>query len=138
MEYSNAQIKDFIKKVVAETVRGAREETGYLKRSIRGVWFNGIVTFREIYYGAYNDNAQLVENAKAIMPSDIPWEVIFVDEEGREQKLEGRTRQGRKISRRAITNRNVSTTRVKTLINSLRDGQKKDDRAEGDREQDTD
>jgi hypothetical protein len=132
MEYSNSEIKRYIKKVVSETKDTSREDTGFLKRSIRGNWFNGIATFREIFYGAYNNNAKLVENAKAIMPKDIPWQVIFVDEEGRETPIEGKTRTGRKISRKSVSNENISTKNIKALINSIKlNGEKKNDTGKG-------
>ena len=133
MEYSVAEIKQFIRQVVKETKRTARVDTGFLERSIRGNWFNGIATFREIFYGAYNDNAKLIENAKSIMPSSIPWQIIFVDEEGIETKVEATTRTGRKISRKSVSSTNVSTTKIKALIAAIKaNGSEKDDTTETD------
>jgi len=134
MEYSTAEIKAFIQQVVKETRSTAKVDTGFLKRSIRGNWFNGEATFREIFYGAYNGNSQLVENAKRIMPSDIPWKVIFVDEDGRETPIEGETRTGRKIRRKSVTSGNASTSNIKKFLNLLKIGKTKNDRTEGDRE----
>lgn len=125
MERTDAEIKKYIKEVVDETKRTANVDTGFLKRSIRGNWFNGIATFREIFYGAYNDNAKLIQNANRIMPKDIPWRVIFVDEEGRQTVVEGETRTGRKISRKSVTSGNVSTSKIKALIQSIRNGREK-------------
>jgi len=135
MEYSIAEKKEFIKKVVEETKRTAKVDTGFLKRSIRGNWFKNIATFREIFYGAYNENSKLIENAKKIMPKEIPWQVIFVDEDGKETKVEGKTRTGRKISRKEINSENVSTKNIKALIASIKaNGEKKDDTGKGNRE----
>lgn len=133
MQYSVAEINKYIKEVVDETKSTAKVDTGFLKRSIRGNWFKNIATFREIFYGAYNGNSQLIENAKKIMPKDIPWRVIFVDEDGRETEVEGKTRTGRTISRKSITNENVSTKNIKKLI-SLINAKKKNDTAKRDRE----
>lgn len=126
MPYSDAEIREYIRRVVRETKDTARVDTGYLKRSIRGNWFGGIATFREIVYGAYNGNAQLIENAKRIMPKDIPWQVIFVDEDGKEQSIEGKTKTGRTIRRKEITSDNVSTSKIKALIKSIQNGKKAD------------
>lgn len=132
MAYSDAEIKAFVKQVVDETKSTARIDTGFLKRSIRGNWFDGIATFREIFYGAYNRNSRLIENAKRIMPKEIPWQVVFVDEEGREQQIEGKTRTGRTIRRKEITSENVSTSKIKALIKSIQDGKENNDTREGD------
>lgn len=136
MPYTEAQIKAFVKQVVDETKSTARVDTGFLKRSIRGNWFGGVATFREIFYGAYNRNSRLIENAKRIMPKEIPWQVIFVDEDGREQQIEGKTRTGRTIRRKEITSENVSTSKIKALIQSIRNGKKENDTGEGNRKVD--
>ena len=135
MEYSDSEIKSIIKKVVTEAKSSANVDTGFLKRSIRGNLFRGKVTFREVFYGAYNDNSKLVDIAKRLMPKEIDWEVIFVDEEGRETPIEGKTKTGRKISRKSITSGNVSTSKIKQLIQSIKaSGKEKDDTRKGDRE----
>ena len=131
MVYSDGEIKAFVKQVVDETKSTARVDTGFLKRSIRGNWFGGIATFREIFYGAYNRNSRLIENAKRIMPKEIPWQVIFVDEDGQEQQIEGKTRTGRTIRRKEITSENVSTSKIKDLIKYIQDGKKTDDKGKG-------
>jgi hypothetical protein len=139
MEYSDAQIKQYIARVVSETKATANVDTGFLKRSIRGNWFRGIATFREVFYGAYNDNAKLIENAKRIMPSDIPWRVIFVDEDGRETEVEGKTRTGRTISRKQVTSGNVGTENIKLLqklIKANNAKKEKDSTGEGNRKVD--
>lgn len=134
MDRSVAEIESYIKKVVDETKSTAHVDTGFLRRSIRGNWFRGVATFREVFYGAYNDNAKLIENAKEIMPSDIPWRVIFVDEDGRETEVEGKSRTGRTISRKVVTSSNASTKNMKALITSIRrkNAKKKDDTGERD------
>jgi hypothetical protein len=120
MKYTDAQIRGFVKQVVSETKAGAKVDTGFLKRSIRGNWFNGIATFREIFYGAYNGNSKLIENAKRIIPSEVPWQVFFVDEDGNQRQIEGKTRQGRTIVRKEITSNSIGTSKIKALINSIR------------------
>ena len=134
MAYTDGQIKQYIREVVRETKDTAHVDTGYLKRSIRGdLTRGGLVEFREIFYGAYNNNAKLIENAKKIMPNDIPWKVIFVDEEGNETAIEGTTRSGRKIRKKNVTSDNVSTNKIKSLIAAIKaaNGKEKDSSTEG-------
>jgi len=136
MTYSDGEIREYIRKVVSESKSSARVETGYLKRSIRGalVGRNKSVEFRQIFYGAYRDNSKLIEIAQRIMPSDIQWKVIFINEEGKEQAVKGTTRTGRKLSRKSVTSENVSSANIKALINSIQDNaKKKNDTGEGDR-----
>ena len=106
-----------------------------MKRSIRGNWFRDIATFREVFYGAYNGNSKLIENAKRIMPNDIPWQVIFVDEDGNEARIEGKTKTGRKISRKEIGSENISSKNIKALIQSIkaRGTEKENSTGEGNR-----
>lgn len=124
MQYSDAEIRRLIKQVVSETKDTAKVDTGFLKRSIRGNWFGGIATFREIFYGAYNGNSRLIENAKRIMPKEVQWRVIFVDEDGNEQRIEATTRTGRKLSSKTVTSRNVGTDKIKALIQKIKNAKK--------------
>lgn len=132
MQYSDAEIREYIRQVVREAKDTAKVDTGYLKRSIKGdlIGRNKSVEFREIFYGAYNNNSRLVQIAERIMPSDIYWKVIFVDEEGREEEIKGKTRTGRTISRKSITSENISTSKIKALIKSIQNGKKTDDTGE--------
>ena len=65
------------------------------------------------------------------MPKEIPWQVIFVDEDGQEQQIEGKTRTGRTIKRKEITSESVSTSKIKDLIKYIQDGKKTDDKGKG-------
>lgn len=134
-EYTDGEIKQYIREVVSEAKRSAHVETGYLKRSIRGdlIGRNRSVEFREIFYGAYNENSKLLEIAQRIMPNDINWKIIYEDEEGDETTIKGTTRTGRTIRRSSINSQNVSTSKIKALINSIRRGKKKNDTGKGSR-----
>jgi hypothetical protein len=140
MQYSVQEIKAYVKKVVDVSKSDAKVDTGFLKRSIRGNWFRDIATFREVFYGAYNENSKLLENAKRIMPNDIPWRVIFVDEDGNEAAVKGKTKTGRKISRKEIGSENIQSKNIKALIASIKSikarGETKDDTRKGNRETD--
>ena len=134
MQYSDAEIRQFIRRVVRESKDAAKVDTGFLKRSIKGdlIGRNRSVEFREIFYGAYNNNSRLIEIANRIMPNDIQWKVIFIDEEGNETAIKGKTRTGRTISRKAITSENISTSKIKALISAIKaNGKETDNTGEG-------
>jgi len=131
MERTIGEINQIIREVVSEAKSTARVETGFLKRSIRGILIrkNNSVEFRQIFYGVYRDNSDLIRIAQKRMPKDISWKVISEDEEGREVNVKATTRTGRTISRKAITSENIFTSKIKALINLIR-GKKKDSSAE--------
>ena len=135
MQYSDAQIRQYIREVVREAKSTAKVDTGFLKRSIRGdlIGRNKSVEFREIFYGAYNNNSKLIDIAKRIMPKDIQWKVIFEDENGNETQIEGKSRTGRVIRRKEITSSNVGTDKIKALIKSIQSAKKTNDTGETDK-----
>jgi len=134
-EYTDGEIRQYIREVVREAKSAANVDTGYLKRSIRGdlIGRNRSVEFREIFYGAYNENSKLLEIAQRIMPNDINWKIVYENEEGDETTIKGRTRTGRTIRRSSISSNNISSPKIKALIQSIR-GKKKNDTREGNRE----
>lgn len=135
MEYSRDDKIRFGQEVVRATRKTARVDTSFLKQSIRATLDRGVIVFREVYYGAFNENAQLIENAQRIMPKEIEWKVIFVDKKGRETTVEATTRTGRKISRKSISSESVSTKKIKSLLNALQaNGKKENSGTESNRE----
>ena len=134
-EYTDGEIRQYIREVVREAKSTANVDTGFLKRSIRGdlIGRNRSVEFREIFYGAYNENSKLLEIAQRIMPNDINWKIVYENEEGDETTIKGTTRTGRTIRRSSISSNNISSPKIKALIQSIR-GKKKDDTGEGNRE----
>ena len=134
-EYTDGEIRQYIREVVREAKSTANVDTGFLKRSIRGdlIGRNRSVEFREIFYGAYNENSKLLEIAQRIMPNDINWKIVYENEEGDETTIKGTTRTGRTIRRSSISSNNISSPKIKALIQSIR-GKKKDDTREGNRE----
>ena len=134
-EYTDGEIRQYIREVVREAKSTANVDTGFLKRSIRGdlIGRNRSVEFREIFYGAYNENSKLLEIAQRVMPNDINWKIVYENEEGDETTIKGKTRTGRTIRRSSISSNNISSKNIKALIASIR-GKKKDDTGEGSRE----
>ncbi len=134
-EYTNGEIRQYIREVVREAKSTANVDTGLLKQSIRGdlIGRNRSVEFRQVVYGAYNQNSKLLEIAQRIMPNDINWKIVYENEEGDETTIKGRTRTGRTIRRSSISSNNISSPKIKALIQSIR-GKKKNDTREGNRE----
>lgn len=134
-EYTDGEIRQYIRDVVREAKSTANVDTGFLKRSIRGdlIGRNRSVEFREIFYGAYNKNSKLLEIAQRIMPNNINWKIVYENEEGEETTIKGTTRTGRAIRRSSISSNNISSPKIKALIQSIR-GKKKNDTREGNRE----
>jgi len=85
-EYSEGEIKTLIREIVREAKVTAKEDTGYLKRSIQGnyIGLTKLVVFTQIYYGAINENSKLLEVAINKMPKDLKWTVILLDDDGRD------------------------------------------------------
>jgi len=136
MQYSDGEIRQYIREVVSASKDTAKVDTGFLKRSIKGALIgrNKSVEFRQVFYGAYNENSKLIENAKKIMPNDIVWTVVFVDEDGNETQIEGKTKTGRKITRKEIGSENIQSKNIKALIASIKArGETKDDTRKGNR-----
>lgn len=136
MPYSEQEIRVYAQKVVDATKKTANYDTGFLYRSIKYSYYRktGKLEFREAFYGAYNDNSDLVQNAIRMMPKDIDWRVVFEDEEGDEVSIKGQTRTGRTISARSISSENESTKKIKALQQALAIKRKKED---GKKENDT-
>jgi len=72
-------------KVVELSKKTAHVDTGALKRSIYSTVARGQIVFRQLFYGQYNDNSQLIQNAARIMKG-IPYTIEEFDEEGNVQK----------------------------------------------------
>ena len=133
MQYSDGEIKVLIRNVIREAKKTARVRTGYLKDSIGGDWDSrkNRIEFEQIFYGAYNNNSSLVQIAERIIPKDLNWVVIFMDEDGQETSIEGKTRTGRRFSTKKISSENVSTSKIKALIASIKaNGKETDDTRE--------
>lgn len=133
MQYSDGEIKVLIRNVIREAKKTARVRTGYLKDSIGGDWDSrkNRIEFEQIFYGAYNNNSSLVQIAERIIPKDLNWVVIFMDEDGQETSIEGKTRTGRRLSTKKISSENVSTSKIKALIASIKaNGKETDDTRE--------
>ena len=120
------EIRAIAQRVVDEAKSSAHVDTGFLKRSIYYIYVRGVVQFKQVFYGIYNDNSELEQIAKRLMPSNVPYILILTDEDGKvflrkTQRASGRT------SRSSITNVvKTSSKNITALITRIRNGKKKE------------
>ena len=124
------EIRAVAQKIVTDSKDTAHVDQGSLRKSIAYTYKKGEVTFRELYYGQWNDNSQLEKNAKRDMPYGVNWKIIYTELGGDEYEKTV-TRAGRKSQRlvkKSISNR-VSTSNAQALISLIqkkrKDGEKK-------------
>jgi len=112
------EIKDISKAIVKKSKGDAHVDTGRLKRSINWVIdYNGIPTFTEVFYGQFNDNSELEENIKAMMPPGVAWKLIYTDENGQPYQVVRKTASGRA----AVETKATKKTTPKSLgINGIK------------------
>ena len=68
-------------RVVQKSKREANVDTGRLMKSINQKIQRGVITFREYFYGQYNENSTLEKNAKEMM-GQVPYKIERLDEDG--------------------------------------------------------
>lgn len=81
-------------RVVDMSKKTAHVDTGALKRSINYTVARGQIVFRQLFYGQYYENSQLIENAQRIMKG-VPYIIEELDEEGNVQKSLRKAASGR-------------------------------------------
>lgn len=81
-------------RVVDQSKKTAHVDTGALKRSINYTVARGQIVFRQLFYGQYYENSQLIQNAARIMKG-IPYVIEELDEEGNVQKAQYKAASGR-------------------------------------------
>lgn len=113
---SEVEIRAIAQNVVNKAKSTAHVDQGSLKKSIAYTYVRGLVTFRQLYYGQWNENSQLEKYASQMMPSGVPYKVVLT-KLGGDTYERGKTKQGRKTQRTAVSQalRN-SSSNVKKLI----------------------
>lgn len=114
--------------VVEASKRTAHVDTGRLKRSIDVRVQKGILTFRQYFYGIYNDNSQLVDNARKMM-GGTPYRIELLDNDGNVTFIDAKTGSGRtiKTGNTKPKPQEKAISGAKALINRIRsqqDGEK--------------
>ena len=116
----DAGIRAIAQKIVDMSKRSAREETGWLKRSISYTVTRNVYIFREVYYGQFKDNSLLEKNARKLMPNGTVWRIDYTDRKNRvvstTEKIKGRASQNSILR--------YTTSAVTNLLNRVR-GKKK-------------
>ena len=115
------------KRVVAATLRTVHVDTGRLKRSIDVKVQRSNLVFRQYYYGIYNDNSRLEENARKMM-GDTPYSIELLDEDGSVKNTVRNYRSGRTSNQTAKSKQKAKEKKVskaKQLINKILAARKK-------------
>ena len=118
------EIRAIAAKVVALSKATANVDTGFLKRSIYFIYVRGVVNFKQAYYGVY-DNSDLEKNARKMMPSEVPYIITLVNDDGSVFMEKKKTKGGRTIKRQAIAASNRQNSKnILALIKKIQNGKK--------------
>ena len=119
------EIRAIAQEVVTKAKRTAHVDQGSLKKSIAFTYVKGLLTFRELFYGQWNDNSELEKLARDLIPNGVAWRIVYTKLGGDTYEV-GKTKQGRATQRKTIaTIIRTGTTNAKNLILKSR-GKKKD------------
>ena len=139
MEYSEFELRAIARDIVSKSKEAAHVDTGRLKRSISYVVdLKGIITFTEVFYGQFGDNSDLEENIKKMMPSGVPWKLIYVDDNGNPFQLvrklvSGRSAVETKVTK-ATTRKSLGIAGIKNFLKGFTNGEKKNESTNTDRQ----
>jgi len=113
---SETEIRAIAKTIVDKAKETAHVDQGTLKRSIAYTYVRGVVTFRQIYYGQWNENSQLEKYARDLMPYGVEWKVVLTNFGGDTYEV-GTTKTGRtSIKKSLATAKRNSTKNINRLI----------------------
>ena len=114
-------------RVVDQSKKTAHVDTGALKRSIYYTVARGQIVFRQLFYGQYNDNSELIDNAARIMKG-VAYTIEELDEEGnvvKEQRKAASGRASTSTDRRGGVAGKNSSLNAKALIQKLLEQRRK-------------
>lgn len=115
MAITDLEIRAIAQRIVDMSKSTARIDTEALKRSISYTIKRGVVIFRQLDYGVY-DNSQLEKNAIRLMPNGTEWKMILTKFGGGITEV-GRTRAGRATQRSSLRSIISSgTSKIRALI----------------------
>lgn len=113
---TETEIRAVAQKVIDESKRSSRVDTGALRRSMAYTYIRGVVTFREFVYGQFGDNSKLEKNAIRLMPYGTKWRIVYTQFGGKEVDSTA-VRNGRASQGSLLGNLVKSTTsRIRDLI----------------------
>lgn len=127
---TESEIRAICEAIKAKAKSTAHVDQGSLKKSINYTIIRGIVTFRELFYGQWNDNSKLEQYANEMMPFGVEWRIIYTNLGGDEVEV-GKTKQGRTSRKNSLAKAmRVSSANINRLIAIAKnDGKEKDKRA---------
>lgn len=115
--YTEAYLRGRAREIITKSKAEAHVYTGRLKRSISYVVnLQGIFTFTEVFYGQFHENSNLEENIRAIWPKDLPFNLIYTDDNGQPYQVVRKTSSGRA----SVSNATKATTRKSLGINGIK------------------
>jgi len=125
-----AEIRAIATDIVQKAKATAHVDQGTLKRSIAFTYVRGVVTFRQIFYGVYNENSKLEELARRYMPNGVPYKIELTEMGGKTVEI-SRSKTGRRSQKSAVASVNrSSSTNVKRLLQTVKrkkDGNKEEE-----------
>lgn len=114
---SDNEIRSIAQRVVNESKRTAHVDTGALRRSISYTFIKGLLTFRELDYGQYNDNSKLEKNAARMIPYGTKYQIIYTEFGTKKETYSG-IKQGRASQGNALSSLlRVTTSNIRKLLN---------------------
>jgi hypothetical protein len=135
VERSELEIRAIARKIISESRKTAHVDTGYLKRSIYYVIDErGKLEFGEVFYGQFGENSELQENIERMLPKDIPYSLIWTDEEGMPYEAVRKTASGRIVQKTVppkIKKKNLSIGGIKNFLKGIPNGKEKVESADG-------
>lgn len=126
MDRTESEIRSIAERIVKDSKNTAHVDTGYLKRSIYYVIDErGKLEFGEVFYGQFGENSDLEENIKKYLPLDIPYSLIWTDENGMPYEAIRKTASGRIISKKVppkIAKKNIAIGGIKNYLKGIPNG----------------
>lgn len=119
------EVRAIADSIVKKAKATARVDQGTLKRSIAFTYVKQKVTFRQIYYGDYNDNSLLESLAKKYMPKGVPYNIELTEFGGKTFE-KGVTKEGRATQKNAIKQSKNTTSNIRKLIQTVKKQREKD------------
>jgi len=119
VEYTDADKLRIAQEVIDKTKKSAHYDTGRLYRSLYRYLSRGNIIFKEMFYGMYNDNSDLVQNAITMMPREIQWQVILIGEDGQPYTGTLKTKSGKILRSTNIGTHTGASRNIKKFLNAL-------------------
>ena len=115
MALTEREIRKIAEKIVSQAKTTANYDQGTLFRSISYTFIRGVLVFRQIFYGQYNDNSQLEKLARRYVPNGTSYRIILTDINRRVINT-SRIKQGTR-AQKSLTGLLSSTVNIRNLIN---------------------